>query len=218
MQSKNNLKKKWGRTKIWLLYVLKDTHMMTPTWAFRECLSKSKKKTTNCDHTTKHQVYVDYMPPMQPPLAQQRCHYSFRRALHLPLPSYHQLPLRTSSKSAQSAPSTSENAPNHITPPPRTTLSRARGPTPSLMGYQQNQSRNMALYDNPTLCSSRHQPLTHSPKIPTASTNTHCHDIQFFLLPLLVLLSFGNRPPINNHNVSQSQKTAPTSHAPVIEK
>ena len=45
------------------------------------------------------------------------------------------------------------------------------GPPPP-MGHQQNQSRNMDLYDNPILRSPRHQPLTHSPKIPTAPTNT----------------------------------------------
>ena len=43
MGGEKNLKKKWGRTKIWLLYALKDTHMMTPTWAFWEFLSKSQK-------------------------------------------------------------------------------------------------------------------------------------------------------------------------------
>ena len=50
-EAKNNLKKKWGGTKIWLLYALKDTHMMTPTWAFWEFLSKSQKKSSNCDHS-----------------------------------------------------------------------------------------------------------------------------------------------------------------------
>ena len=51
MGGEKYLKKKWGGTKIWLLYALKDTHMMTPTWAFWELLSKSQKKTTNCDHS-----------------------------------------------------------------------------------------------------------------------------------------------------------------------
>ena len=52
-EAKNNLKKKWGGTKIWLLShdALKDTHMMTPTWAFWEFLSKSQKKSSNCDHS-----------------------------------------------------------------------------------------------------------------------------------------------------------------------
>jgi hypothetical protein len=51
MGGEKYLKKKWGGTKIWLLYALKDTHMMTPTWAFWELLSKSQKKSTNCDHS-----------------------------------------------------------------------------------------------------------------------------------------------------------------------